>query len=194
MSSDLDLVPTPSQTVGPFFHIGLRLDRSLACLAGPRVKGERVRLECVVWDGDGMPVDDALLEIWQADSEGHYHHPQDPAACLADSEFGGFGRMATGEDGACTFATIKPGRVLGPGQTWQAPHLNLSVFARGLLKRLATRVYFAGDPAHQHDPILALVPKERRDTLMAHPDPAHPGSWRFEIHLSGERETVFFDV
>ena len=111
-----------------------------------------------------------------------------------EATFRGFGRLATAEDGSCTFETIKPGRVPGPGDTLQAPHINVSVFARGLLKRLSTRVYFAGESANAEDPILALVPEIRRATLLAQPDPDRVGGWIFEIRMRGENETVFFDV
>jgi protocatechuate 3,4-dioxygenase alpha subunit len=178
----MDLGLTPSQTIGPFFHFCLTADRSLGCLAGPGASGERVRLAFRVWDGDGAPVGDAMIELWQADAGGNYN-PSD-----------GFGRLPTNEDGACVFETIKPGRVPGPDGTLQAPHINVSIFARGLLQRLVTRIYFAGDPANQEDPVLALAPEDRRDTLMAYPDPKQPGVWRFEIRLRGECETVFFDV
>ena len=108
--------------------------------------------------------------------------------------FIGHGRLGTDDRGACAFETIRPGRVPGPNGTLQAPHLEVSIFARGLLKRLATRIYFAGDAANGEDPILALVPKDRRGTLMAQPVAGEPGAWRIELHLSGENETVFFDV
>jgi protocatechuate 3,4-dioxygenase alpha subunit len=189
----MDQSPCPSQTVGPYFHLGCIHTRSVSCLAGAEAKGERVRLICRVLDGDGVPVNDAMIEIWQADSEGTYHHPEDPRAHGVDPDWSGFGRLATDESGICIFQTIKPGRVPGSSGTWQAPHLNVSVFARGVLKRLATRIYFAGSAANHEDPILALVPSERRDTLMAHRDPQE-GDWRFDIHLCGEHETVFFDV
>lgn len=194
MSLEVDLVPTPSQTVGPYFHLGLTATRSIACLAPKNVRGERIWVNCCVLDGDGVPVDDAMIEIWQADGEGNYYRRKDPSAQAKDSEFRGFGRMETAADGTCRFETIKPGRVRGLANRWQAPHLNLSVFARGLLQRLPTRIYFAGDSANQEDPILELVPERRRGTLMARPDPAHPASWSFAIYLCGERETVFFDV
>jgi protocatechuate 3,4-dioxygenase alpha subunit len=190
----MELVPTPSQTVGPFFHLGLTTNGAVGCLAGSGARGERVWLTCRVFDGDGVPVNDAMIEVWQADADGKYQHPEDTQEKAVDLAFRGFGRMATAEDGSCVFETIKPGRVPGNGYTLQAPHINVSVFARGVLKRLATRIYFAGDPANQEDLALALVPKERRDTLMAQPDPEHSGVWRFDIHLCGERETVFFDV
>ena len=190
----MDLVPIPSQTVGPYFHLGLTTDRSVGCLAGPEAKGERTWVTFRVLDGEGAPVSDAMLEVWQANADGKYHHPEDTQEKALDPAFRGFGRLATDESGVCVFETVKPGRVPGRDRTLQAPHLNVLVFARGILKHLPTRVYFADDPANEEDPVLALVPKDRRKTLLAVPDPPRPGGWRFEIHLQGERETVFFDV
>ena len=133
------------------------------CVAGEGAKGERVWLTFRVLDGDGVPVPDAMIELWQADSEGNYSSDEGTSG---DETFSGFGRLATAEDGSCTFETIRPGRVPGPGNTLQAPHINVSVFARGLLKRLSTRVYFAGDPANCQDPVLALVPEQQaRDVV-----------------------------
>jgi protocatechuate 3,4-dioxygenase alpha subunit len=150
-----------------------------------------------VFDGDGVPVPDAMIEIWQADADGKYHHPDDPQYASADPECRGFGRMGTGDDGTCLFETIKPGRVPTPDGVLQSPHLNLALFARGLLKQLYTRVYFANDPAsndpaNEGDPILASVPRERRNTLIAQLE--DNGRWKFEIKLQGRGETVFFDV
>ena len=190
----MDLTPTASQTVGPFFHLGCTETHSVRRLAGPDAKGERVRLTCRVFDGEGVPIPDAMIEIWQADSQGRYNHPADPRASGRDPHCSGYGRLATDKDGQCLFETIKPGRVPGDGGALQAPHLNISVFARGVLKRLATRIYFEGDPANVECPVLALVPEERRGTLMAQPDAHSPGNWRFDIHLCGAHETVFFDV
>jgi protocatechuate 3,4-dioxygenase, alpha subunit len=191
----MSLSPTPSQTVGPFFSFALTAERySVRSIAGPQAKGERVRLMCRVLDGDGAPVPDAMLELWQADADGKYNHPDDAHNETVDPAFRGFGRLGTTEDGSCEFETIKPGRVPGPGNVLQASHLSLAVFARGMLKQLYTRVYFAGDPANEEDPILTLVPAERRETLMARADPVHPGVWHFDVHLQGELETVFFDV
>jgi protocatechuate 3,4-dioxygenase alpha subunit len=188
----MELVPTPSQTVGPFFSFCLTTDeRCVKHIAGPEAKGERVSLVCRVFDGEGAVVDDSVIEIWQADAEGRYHCPEDKTA---DPACGGFGRMGTCADGSCEFETIKPGRVPGPGGTLQAPHLNVAVFARGMLKQLYTRIYFDGEAANQEDPMLALVPEDRRETLMAFNDPVRPGHWQFDIHLQGENETVFFDV
>jgi protocatechuate 3,4-dioxygenase alpha subunit len=192
--SSIDLTPTPWQTVGPYLQIGLTNPRSVPRIAGEGVKGERVRLTCRVLDGDGVPLPDAMIELWQADADGKYHHPEDAEERVPDPLFRGFGRMPTDKDGACVFETIKPGKVPGPGGKLQAPHLNVSVFGRGLMKRLPTRIYFAGDPANQSDPVLALVPELRRVTLVAQPDPAHQNGWQFDIHLCGEGETVFFDV
>jgi protocatechuate 3,4-dioxygenase alpha subunit len=153
-----------------------------------------VWLSCRVLDGEDRPVSDAMIELWQADAQGRYHSAGENQSQAAGSDFLGFGRMPTGENGACEFETIKPGRVPGPGDVCQAPHLLVAIFARGLLRQLFTRIYFAGDAANHSDPVLALVPEERRDTLMAHPDPAHPAHWHFDIRLQGEQETVFFDV
>ncbi len=193
MNPDTNLVPTPSQTVGPFFRIELTTnEHCVRCVAGPQAKGERVWIMFRVLDGDGAPVNDAMLEIWQADSNGKYNHPDDSQPKLLDPGWIGFGRLSTGEDGSCVLETIKPGRV--PNGTLQAPHLTLAVFARGMLKQLYTRLYFAGDAANDKDPVRQLIPSERRDTLMARPDPARPGYWLFDLILQGDRETVFFDV
>jgi protocatechuate 3,4-dioxygenase alpha subunit len=189
----MDLPATPSQTVGPFFHLGLTTDaRSVAVMASARAKGERVWLCCRVFDGEGLPVTDAMIELWQADAEGSYHGGNENTG--ADSECPGFGRLATGEDGSCQFETIKPGRVPGPDDVQQAPHIAVAIFARGLPKQLFTRIYFADDPSNAVDPVLALVPADRRATLMARREPGRPEHWQFDIHLQGDLETVFFDV
>jgi len=193
LKPDMDLVPTASQTVGPFFRIELTTDEHcIRCIAAPQANGERVWITFRVLDGDGAPVNDAMLEIWQADANGKYNHPDDAQAKQLQPGWLGFGRIATGEDGSCVLETIKPGRV-GDGAP-QAPHLTVAVFARGMLKQLYTRVYFPGEPANNDDPVLKLVPADRRDTLMTRSDPARPGHWRFDVQLQGERETVFFDV
>jgi len=183
----MELTPTASQTVGPYLHLGLTDQRSVPRIAGDGVKGERVWLTFRVVDGEGQPVPDAMIELWQADSEGAYNRS-------ADSPFRGFGRLATSDDGSCTFETIRPGRVAGLAGALQAPHINVSILGRGLLKRLSTRVYFSDESANAEDPVLALVPENRRSTLLAQPEPARPGFWTFEIRLRGEGETVFFDV
>lgn len=191
----MELIPTPSQTVGPFFHVNLTADKHcVGCIAGPEVKGERIWLTCRVLDGDGTPVNDAMIEIWQADAEGRYNSPGDPSCASADRASAGFGRLGTDEDGRCEFETIRPGRVPGPDTSLQAPHLVAAVFARGLLKQLYTRIYFADDPANLQDAVLGLVPEQRRATLLAQPDPGRTGHWRFDFRLQGDQETVFFDL
>jgi protocatechuate 3,4-dioxygenase, alpha subunit len=187
----MELTPTPSQTVGPYLHLGLTDTRSISRIAGDAANGERVWLTLRVLDGEGVSVPDAMIELWQADSEGNY---ADQERSMDGSAFRGFGRSATAEDGSCTFETIRPGCVAGPGETVQAPHINVSILGRGILKRLSTRLYFAGEAANGADPILALVPESRRPTLLAQPDPARSGNWIFTVHLRGEGETVFFDV
>ena len=187
------LIPTASQTVGPFFNFGLTTDARLGAVAGSGVEGERIRLAFRVTDGQGAPTPgDSMIELWQADSAGRYAHPLDSHSAAAGLH--GFGRLETDQNGCCTFETIRPGRVAGPDGRLQAPHINVVLFARGLLRHLHTRVYFAGDPANSEDPVLALVPDERRATLMAQPCGADSETWRFEIRLQGDAETVFFDV
>lgn len=178
------MIPSGSQTVGPFFNFGLTANRSLGVLASS--EGERIRLRFRVTDGDGAPTPgDSMIELWQADAVGRYRHELDPRG--ADTDFCGFGRLETDPDGVCVFETVKPGRV---GE--QAPHVNVVVFARGLLKHLHTRLYFAGDPANEADPVLASVPAERRSTLLA--ANVEDNLWHLEIRLQGEDETVFFEL
>lgn len=191
---NMEHIPTPSQTVGPYLHIGLTNKHSVARIAGPEVPGERLRLQCRVLDLNGAPVPDAMIEVWQANGNGKYNHPDDTQAPAPESGFYGFGRAATNENGACEFETIRPGRAPGPENKLQAPHLNIAVYARGILLQLYTRIYFAGDVANDNDPVLALVPAERRHTLMAQPVPETAGSWTFDLRLRGDQETVFFDV
>jgi len=184
----------PSQTIGPFFHFSLTANAALGCLTRPDAKGEHIRIRFRLLDGDGAPVPDGMLEIWQADAAGKYDHPADTQEQAPDAAFCGFGRLATDAAGCCTFETVVPGRVPDGRGGCQASHLNLSVFARGLLGRLSTRVYFEGDPALAEDAVLALVPEDRRPTLLARRDPAETALWSFDIHLQGENETVFFDI
>ncbi|MFN8556606.1 MAG: protocatechuate 3,4-dioxygenase subunit alpha [Dehalococcoidia bacterium] len=188
---------TSAQTVGPFFHPALlREDARRNDLAGPETYGERIRIEGRVLDGDGAPVPDALVEIWQANGHGRYNHPADQRELPLDPTFTGFGRAGTDEDGGFWFETVKPGPVpLGDGDALQAPHIVVTVFARGLLNHLTTRLYFADDPTTAGDPILDRVPDERRATLIARRDAAAgPAVYRWDIILQGEGETVFFSV
>jgi protocatechuate 3,4-dioxygenase, alpha subunit len=183
--------PSPSQTVGPYFHIGLAWKFG-AEIAPPGVAGERVEIAGRVLDADGRPVPDAMLEIWQADPEGRYPHPEDPRGGEVDRRFRGFGRVATDAGGAFRIATVKPGRVPGPGGRLQAPHLVCLVFMRGLLRHLVTRIYFPDDPANRDDPVLSLVDPDRRATLVARPGAA-AGRLAWDVVLQGAEETVFFD-
>jgi protocatechuate 3,4-dioxygenase alpha subunit len=186
------LRPTASQTVGPFFIIGLS-DEGRAELVLP-TDPDAIRVGGVVLDGMEEPVDDALIEIWQANRAGRYVHQEDTREDIAlEDGFDGFGRCATGPDGVYEFVTVKPGPVPGPGGAMQAPHIVMSVFARGLLKRLATRIYFPDESeANQADPVLnSIEDPAERSTLVARPE---DGGLRFDIQLQGDRQTAFFDV
>src|SRR4051794_27393610 len=142
----MSLIPTASQTVGPFFNFGLTANRGLGIMARDGAAGDRIRLAFRILDGDGVPTPgDSMIELWQADAAGRYPCLGSMTSVGADPNFCGFGRLETGADGVCVFDTIKPGRVPGSDGKLQAPHINVTVFARGLLKHLYTRVYFAGD-------------------------------------------------
>ena len=187
----MSLQATTSHTVGPFFTIGLsRLKQDE--LAGPGVAGERVVIEGRVLDGDGNPVPDALVELWQANSHGKYAHPGDKQDKTVEPGFKGYGRMPTTDDGKFRFSTIKPGPVPGPDGKPQAPHIAVSVFSRGLQRRLVTRMYFPDEPANAADYALNLVPKDRRSTLIA--KKTAPGQLEWNVILQGAGETVFFDI
>ena len=182
---------TPSQTVGPFFHFGLPYENDNNLIVGD-AQGQRIVVEGRVIDGQGEPVPDCMLEIWQANAAGKYDHPEDTQDKSVDRGFHGFGRCSTDKDGIFRFHTVKPGAVPGPGNTLQAPHLVVGLFARGVLTRLATRVYFDDEPANASDPVLTCVPPHRRATLIAVGEGS--GRYRFDIALQGAHETVFFDV
>jgi protocatechuate 3,4-dioxygenase alpha subunit len=205
---------TPSQTVGPFFHYGLPWkggadligksdmgarvdlfgeDHYLLNLSSPTGTpyGEVIEIAGQVFDAKGVAVLDAMIEIWQANAAGRYASVDDARDDVPlDPHFVGFGRASVDPDGFYRFRTVWPGRVPGPGNTLQAPHLAVSVFGRGILNRLATRMYFDGAEGNDVDPVLRTVPKERRCTLIARP--RDEGRWWFDIHLQGEAETVFF--
>jgi protocatechuate 3,4-dioxygenase alpha subunit len=200
---------TPSQTVGPYFAYGLTPDNRCQWdpnghyswkntvdgnLITPDAAGEKIRIEGVVLDGDGLPINDAMIEIWQADSQGRYASPQDKRA-LPNTQFEGFGRSATDKQGVFAFDTIKPGTVPGPGGARQAPHIVVAVFSRGMLRQVYTRLYFSDEAANATDPILTLVPEDRRGTLIAHKQAGtEPALYRFDIRVQGDNETVFFEI
>ena len=191
---------TPSQTVGPYFAYGLTPEPygyAFSGIAGGVLTaedgdGERIRIEGRVLDGAGAAVGDAMVEIWQADGQGRYAHPADPRS--SNARFRGFGRVGTGSDPEhrFVFETVKPG---APAEG-QAPHVNLVLFLRGLLSHAYTRIYFSDEAeANAADPVLAAVPAERRATLIAaREESGGTPLYRFDIHLQGDRETVFFDV
>jgi protocatechuate 3,4-dioxygenase alpha subunit len=194
----MDLIHTAIQPIGPFYHFALTPgwatgDSSAGVMAGPDAQGERIRLTVRVLDKDANPVTNGMIELWQADAGGKYNHPADTQKKTADPAFRGFGRLATENQGLCVFETVKPGQVPGLKQPLQAPHINVSIYAPGLLRRAGTRIYFDGDPANSLDEILGLVPEDRRPTLMARPG-ADPSAWCFDLHLTGPCETVFFDI
>ena len=188
----MSLQATTSQTVGPYFSIGLTwLNRDN--LAGPGVSGERVTIEGRVLDGDGHPVPDAMIELWQANANGKYAHPEDTQAKPLEPGFQGYGRIPTDDNGCFRFTTIKPGQVPGPDGKPQAPHIVVSVFLRGLERRLVTRIYFSEDPANAADFALNRVEPARRETLIAQPAAGKRDQLEWNVILQGSGETVFFD-
>jgi protocatechuate 3,4-dioxygenase alpha subunit len=201
---------TPSQTVGPFFAYGLtpkgraKWDPNGTYswketvgdnLITPDATGQKIRIQGQVSDGDGAPINDCMIEIWQADSQGRYASPQD-GRVRPNTQFKGFGRSATDKDGVYNFDTIKPGSVPGPDGKSQAPHIVVCIFSRGMLRQIYTRLYFEDEAANASDPILALVPQDRRGTLIARRAGDQNGVplYRFDIRVQGGNETVFFEV
>jgi protocatechuate 3,4-dioxygenase alpha subunit len=191
---------TPSQTVGPFFAYGLTPagryewnDAFTNNLVTADATGERIRIEGKVFDGDGRPVSDCMLEIWQANAQGRFVDPKDNRA-LPNAKFRGFGRCGTGTNGEYAFDTIKPGQVADPDGKLQAPHILVAIFARGMLLQNYTRIYFDSEAANATDPVLALVPADRRTTLIAKRVSGGDAVYRFDIRLQGDDETVFFDI
>lgn len=189
----MSLRTSASQTVGPYLHIGLTWLVNDNLLL-PGVEGDPITIQGRVTDGDGNPVNDALVEIWQANRHGRYPHPEDTGSGPLEPAFQGFGRAPTDPDGRFAFTTLKPGRVPAPGGGLQAPHINVTIFMRGMLKHLTSRIYFPGDPANAEDAVLATVPESRRATLVATPVAGKPGALEWNVRLQGEGETVFFDV
>ena len=188
-------IPTPSQTVGPFYHYAL--DRpAWADLTADGASGEKIQIEGRILDGDRVPVFDAFLEIWQANEAGKYAHPEDRQDKPLDVRFRGFGRVGTDAEGRFRFTTIHPGRVPGRGNTLQAPHINIAIFGRGLLKQLTTRLYFADQKeANESDPVLSAIddPAARKTLLAVKVAGAIP-TYRFDIIMQGDGETVFFEI
>lgn len=189
----MSLQTTSSQTVGPYLHIGLTwlvTDN----LVLPGVQGTPITIQGLVTDGDGVPVNDALVEIWQANHNGRYPHPEDTGTAALEPAFTGFGRVPTIADGRFHFTTIKPGRVPAPGGGLQAPHINVTIFMRGMLRQLVSRIYFADDPANGEDAVLQSIPPARRGTIIATPIAGNASAFEWNVVLQGDGETVFFDV
>jgi protocatechuate 3,4-dioxygenase, alpha subunit len=186
---------TPSQTVGPFFALGLT-HKAANVLAPDSTEGEKIRVEGQVFDGDGQPVPDAMVEIWQANAYGRYNHPDDKQEKPLEPSLLGWGRAGTDKTGLYWFETVKPGAVPGPEQSLQAPHINVTVFARGMLIHAFTRIYFGDEAANDSDPtLLSIKNKARRRTLVANREERNGKPvYRFDIRLQGENETVFFDM
>ena len=184
---------TPSQTVGPYFSMRLPWPEG-PCVVPPGTPGA-VTVYGRLIDGAGDPIPDGLIETWQADPDGRFAHPDDPRGPVPDGDkgFRGFGRCPTGHDGSFKIVTLKPGPLpFGDGRT-EAPHIDVSVFSRGMLDRSVTRIYFPDeDEANAADPVLGVVPASRRATLIA--VPAGEDLLRFDIRMQGDGETVFFDL
>lgn len=189
----MSLQATTSQTVGPYFKIGMRWLADVN-LAGADVPGERVEIRGRIVDGDGVPIPDAVLEIWQANASGKYAHPEDTQSKPVVPGLSGYGRVYVDANGSFCIRTIKPGAVPGPDGKEQAPHLLISIFMRGLLKRLVTRIYFPNEPRNGEDYVLNLVEPERRATLVAKPVAGQPGALAWNVFMQGPDETVFFDI
>ena len=186
---------TPSQTVGPFYSIGLT-HKPMNVVATDATQGQQIRIEGQVFDGDGVAIPDVMVEIWQANTYGRYNHPDDKQEKPLDPTFTGWGRSGTDEKCFYTFETVKPGPVPGNDESVQAPHINVVVFARGMLVHAYTRLYFADEPANASDPVLnSIKNKKRRATLIASRG-ERDGKviYRFDIRLQGDNETVFFDM
>ena len=187
------LIPTPGQTVGPFFALGL--DRpEWADMTRNNPMGERIVIEGQVRDGDGAPVPDAFIELWQANAAGRYDHAEDIRADKKiDPNFNGYGRVATNVEGRFKFTTVKPGPVPGRGNALQAPHINVAFFARGLLRQLHTRIYFSDEAINAADPLLSSIDDAGvRNTLIA--QRGEGGVYRFDFVLQGQDETAFLDL
>jgi protocatechuate 3,4-dioxygenase alpha subunit len=187
------LKQTPSQTVGPFFHHGL-LNSDGSVLVNDFTSGQRIRIVGTIFDGNGQPIPDALLEIWQADASGFFNHPADPNCDRADKHFRGFGRTGTVQAGYFEFKTIKPGAIPTLEGQLQAPTINMRVFSRGMLIHAYTRLYFSDESLNASDHVINSIEPARRNTLIAvREDHGDLPTYRFDIHMQGDQETVFFE-
>lgn len=186
-------IQTGSQTVGPFFHYGLIFGGENV-LVNAQTQGPRILLAGTVYDGDGVPVTDALVEIWQPDAKGIFNHPVDPNQSQADPNFRGFGRSDTANGGQYLFKTVKPGVIAGD-EGAVVPYVNIRLFSRGMLIHAVTRLYFGDEAANDQDPVLSTLEPARRQTLIAQREEyGDLPCYRFDIRLQGAGETVFFDA
>ncbi len=185
---------TPSQTVGPYYAIGL-IDGSLNNLLTPETKGQRIIITGRLLDADREAFKDGCLEIWQADANGYFNHPADPNHTHADKTFKGWGRAECDEDGRFIFHTIKPGPVQNADGSTLAPHIAVHVFGRGMLLHARTRFFFPND-AHADDPVFQAIPAARRDTVImrAGTEDSNLPVYHIDVKFDGDDETVFFDV
>jgi len=193
------MIQSPSQTVGPYFAQGLLREGDQVftnVLVSENTEGERIRIEGCVLDAEGRPIEDAMIEIWQANCHGRYHHPLDEQDKPLDPEFRGHGRASTDIKGNYRFETIKPGAVPGPGSKTQAPHINVIVFARGMLSHAFTRIYFEDEALNLKDAVLLSIDDEaHRKTLIGRREDVDAVvTYRFDIHFQGDNETAFFDA
>ena len=188
------LLQTSSQTVGPFFHYGLIFGKE-NILVNDQTQGQRIRITGTVFDGDGEPIPDALVEIWQADVNGYFDHSEDPNQDKADKNFKYFGRSDTVNNGVYTFKTVKPAVAVCNNDSQEAPYVCVRVFSRGMLIHAVTRMYFPEEANNQTDALLNSIDESRRQTLIAELEENNDlPTYRFDIHIQGDKETVFLDI
>jgi protocatechuate 3,4-dioxygenase alpha subunit len=186
--------PTPSQTVGPYFEIGMTRDWKEGVNAVEPYHADAIEIFGHMIDGRGEPIPDGVVEIWQCDPNGRFNHPDDPRGATAFEGFKGFARAPTDNEGRFSIRTLKPGRLPAPdGNGEQAPHIVVTVMARGLLRQLTTRLYFADEAAaNASDPVLQSLPEEARATLIA--EHVEDRGYRLDLVLQGDGETAFFEL
>jgi protocatechuate 3,4-dioxygenase alpha subunit len=186
--------PTASQTVGPFFSLGLTyLNRNNIVPDG--TPGEKIKIRGKILDGDRQPIPDAIIETWQADAAGKFADESNLQTTNQDPQrFSGFARISTDENGTFELTTIKPGRLPSPGKGLQAPHISVTIFMRGLLKQLNTRIYFPDEPGNDDDLLLKSIEPPRRASLILRPTSGNSGVYQWDVLLQGPDETVFLDV
>ena len=186
--------PTPSQTVGPYYSIGLTRDWPEGANAVEPYHSDAIEISGQMFDGRGEPIPDGVIEIWQADPNGRFNHPDDPRGAAVYEGFTGFARSGTDDEGRWAVRTLKPGRIpTADGTGEQAPHINVTVMARGTLRQLTTRIYFPEEAeANATDPVLQSLPEDARATLIA--ERVEDRGYRLDLVLQGDGETAFFEL